>query len=123
MEILLTLIIAVLCGVGLVLTLRARTYPVVLGLTLLAYAVNLFLFAMGRLSLNVPAIIQDGASNYTDPLPQALVLTAIVISFGMTAFVIVLSLKAYGELKSDHVDGKKSLDKGERIWFILLFYL
>lgn len=43
------------------LTLRARTYPVVLGLTLLAYAVNLFLFAMGRLSLNVPAIIQDDA--------------------------------------------------------------
>ena len=81
------------------LTLRARTYPVVLGLTLLAYAVNLFLFAMGRLSLNVPAIIQDSASNYADPLPQALVLTAIVISFGMTAFVIVLSLKAYGELK------------------------
>jgi multicomponent K+:H+ antiporter subunit C len=65
--------------------------------------------------LNVPAIIQDNASNYADPLPQALVLTAIVISFGMTAFVIVLSLKAYGELKSDHVDGKKSLDKGEKI--------
>ena len=84
---------------------------------------NIFLFAMGRLSLNVPAIIQDGASSYADPLPQALVLTAIVISFGMTAFVIVLSLKAYGELKSDHVDGKKSLGKGERIWFILLFYL
>ncbi|HRM77496.1 MAG TPA: Na+/H+ antiporter subunit C [Aliarcobacter cryaerophilus] len=115
MEILLALIIAVLCGVGVFLTLRARTYPVVLGLTLLAYAVNLFLFAMGRLSLNVPAIIQDSASSYADPLPQALVLTAIVISFGMTAFVIVLSLKAYGELKSDHVDGKKSLDKGERI--------
>mgnify|MGYP001297487460 CR=1 FL=1 len=63
----------------------------------------------------VPAIIQDSASSYADPLPQALVLTAIVISFGMTAFVIVLSLKAYSELKSDHVDGKKSLDKGEKI--------
>ena len=115
MEILLALIIAVLCGVGVFLTLRARTYPVVLGLTLLAYAVNLFLFVMGRLSLNVPAIIQDGASNYTDPLPQALVLTAIVISFGMTAFVIVLSQKAYGELKSDKKKKKKSLDKGEKI--------
>ena len=45
--------------------------------------------------------------SYADPLPQALVLTVIVISFGMTAFVIVLSLKAYGELK-DHVDGKRA---------------
>lgn len=80
MEILLALIIAVLCGVGVFLTLRARTYPVVLGLTLLAYAVNLFLFVMGRLSLNVPAIIQDGASNYTDPLPQAVIPKLITIA-------------------------------------------
>ncbi|RYA24543.1 Na+/H+ antiporter subunit C [Malaciobacter marinus] len=110
MEILLALIIAVLTGVGVFLTLRARTFPVVLGLTFLAYAVNLFLFAMGRLNINQAAIIQENVANYSDPLPQALVLTAIVISFGMTAFVIVLSLKAYGELKSDHVDGKV-LDK------------
>lgn len=80
MEILLALIIAVLCGVGVFLTLRARTYPVVLGLTLLAYAVNLFLFAMGRLSLNVPAIIQDGASNYADPLPKAVIPKLITIA-------------------------------------------
>lgn len=106
MEILLALIIAVLTGVGVFLTLRARTYPVVLGLTMLAYAVNLFLFAMGRLNVNMAAIIQDGVTTYSDPLPQALVLTAIVISFGMTAFVIVLSLKARGELDTDHVDGK-----------------
>lgn len=105
MEILISLVIAVLTTSGVYLTLRARTYPVVLGLTLLAYAVNLFLFVMGRLNINKAAIIQEGAS-YSDPLPQALVLTAIVISFGMTAFVIILSLKAKSELGNDHVDGK-----------------
>lgn len=105
MEILIALVIAVLTATGVYLTLRAKTYPVVLGLTLLAYAVNLFLFVMGRLNIDQAAIIQDGAG-YADPLPQALVLTAIVISFGMTAFVIVLSLKAKSELGNDHVDGK-----------------
>lgn len=112
MEILLSLIIATLTGVGVFLTLRARTYPVVLGLTMLAYAVNLFLFAMGRLNINMAAILQENVELYSDPLPQALVLTAIVISFGMTAFVIVLSLKAKGELNSDHVDGKSDDQKG-----------
>ena len=87
------------------LTLRARTFPVVLGLTLLAYGVNLFLFAMGRLTIGYPAIIDSAATAYSDPLPQALVLTAIVIAFGMTAFLIVLALKARGELGNDHVDG------------------
>jgi len=106
MEVILALIIAVLTASGIFLTLKARTYPVVLGLTMLAYAVNLFLFAMGRLHLNMAPIIQKDITHYADPLPQALVLTAIVISFGMTAFVIVLSLKARSEMGNDHVDGK-----------------
>lgn len=105
MEWLLALVIGVLTATGVYLTLRARTFPVVLGLTLLAYGVNLFLFAMGRLSIGQPAVINATAGGYTDPLPQALVLTAIVIAFGMTAFLIVLALKARGELGNDHVDG------------------
>ncbi len=105
MEWLIALVIGVLTASGVFLTLRARTFPVVLGLTLLAYGVNLFLFVMGRLSIGQPVIIDASASGYSDPLPQALVLTAIVIAFGMTAFLIVLALKARCELKSDHVDG------------------
>lgn len=105
MEWLLSLAIGVLTSSGIYLTLRAHTFPVVLGLTLLAYAVNLFLFTMGRLTPGKPAIIQAAAESYSDPLPQALVLTAIVIAFGMTAFLIVLALKARGELGTDHVDG------------------
>jgi len=107
MEWLISLAIGVLTASGVYLTLRARTFPVVMGLTLLAYAVNIFLFAMGRLTVGLPAVIDKTATaaQYSDPLPQALVLTAIVIAFGMTAFLIVLALKARGELGNDHVDG------------------
>ncbi|MBO1924894.1 Na+/H+ antiporter subunit C [Thiomicrorhabdus sp. 6S3-12] len=105
MEILLALSISVMTAAGVFLTLRARTFPVVLGLTLLAYAVNLFLFSMGRLQIGLPSVIDPQQGGYTDPLPQALVLTAIVIAFGMTAFLIVLALKARAELGNDHVDG------------------
>jgi multicomponent K+:H+ antiporter subunit C len=107
MEWLFALVVGVLTATGVFLTLRARTFPVVLGLTLLAYAVNLFLFSMGRLSVGIPAVIDKAAPApaYADPLPQALVLTAIVIAFGMTAFLIVLALKARSELGNDHVDG------------------
>lgn len=113
MEWLIALIIGVLTATGVYLTLRMRTFPVVLGLTLLAYGVNLFLFAMGRLTIGHPAVIDAAAEAYSDPLPQALVLTAIVIAFGMTAYVIVLALKARGELGNDHVDGLE-LDEDEQ---------
>jgi len=78
----------------------------VLGLTLLSYAVNLFLFASGRLTMDAPPLIRDGAS-YTDPLPQALVLTAIVIGFGMTAYLVMLALRALAESGDDSVDAKE----------------
>ena len=105
MEWLISISIGVMTATGVYLTLRARTFPVVLGLTLLAYAVNVFLFTMGRLNSGLPAVINDVQTQYADPLPQALVLTAIVIAFGMTAFLIVLALKARSELGNDHVDG------------------
>ena len=106
MEALLAIAIGLLTACGIFLMLRARTFPLILGLTLLSYAVNLFLFASGRLRMNVPPLIRDGAS-YTDPLPQALVLTAIVIGFGMTAYLVMLSLRALKESGDDHVDAKE----------------
>jgi len=105
MEALVAVTIGVLVACGVYLLLRARTFPVVLGLTLLSYAVNLFLFAMGRLTTARPPVISPEAAGYADPLPQALVLTAIVIGFAMTAFLVVLALRALGELGTDHVDG------------------
>ncbi|UQY35652.1 Na+/H+ antiporter subunit C [Pseudomonas fulva] len=107
MEALFAITLGVLAASGVYLLMRARIYPVVMGLTLISYAVNLFLFAMGRLGTGVPAVIGKSAE-YGDPIPQALVLTAIVIGFAMTAFVVVLSLRALGELRTDHVDGEES---------------
>ena len=107
MEALITLMIGVLTACGVYLLLRGRTFPVVLGLTFLSYAVNLFLFAMGRLAIGQPPVIGTGLPGYADPIPQALILTAIVIGFAMTAFVIMLALKARAELGNDQVDGRE----------------
>lgn len=104
MEILVASAIAVMTAAGIYLILRGRTFPVILGMTFLSYAVNVFLFAMGRLAIDRPPIISPQATDYTDPLPQALVLTAIVISFGMTALIVVLALRGFLESGSDSVD-------------------
>ena len=104
MEVLYASCVGVLVACGIYLILRARTFPVVLGLTMLSYAVNLFLFSSGRLTINKAAVLGSG-SEYADPLPQALVLTAIVIGFAMTAFVVILSIRGRADLGNDHVDG------------------
>lgn len=103
MEILVASGIGALTAAGIYLMLRLRTFPVVVGLSLLAYAVNIFLFASGRLTVNQPPVLlYDGP--YSDPLPQALVLTAIVIAFGMTALAVILALGAYLSSDTDHID-------------------
>ncbi|MBM95074.1 MAG: Na+/H+ antiporter subunit C [Oceanospirillaceae bacterium] len=96
-----------LTGAGVFLMLRGQTFPVILGLTLLSYAVNLFLFASGRLVINGAAILGT-TDTYSDPLPQALVLTAIVIGFAMTAFVIILAIRARTDMGNDQVDGREA---------------
>jgi multicomponent K+:H+ antiporter subunit C len=105
MELLYASCVGVLVSCGVFLILRARTFPVVLGLTMFSYAVNLFLFSSGRLSLNKAAVL-GYSSEYADPLPQALVLTAIVIGFAMTAFVVILAIRGQVDLGNDHVDGQ-----------------
>ena len=95
--------VGLLTAVGIYLMLRLRSFPVILGLTFLSYAVNLFLFASGRLALNATPIIGT-ADSYTDPLPQALVLTAIVISFGMTAVIMMLAIGGHLQAGHDRID-------------------
>ena len=118
MEFLVASAIGVMTAAGIYMVLRARTFPVVIGLSLLTYATNLFLFATGRLAINQPPVIAADAAAYVDPLPQALVLTAIVISFGMTAVVVVMALRAYLETGNDHVDrpGDASPEAAEDDW-------
>ena len=111
MELTLSLAIGILAGSGIWLLLRPRTYQVIIGLALLSYAVNLFIFAMGRLRSGAPPILDPGTtgdlSRYTDPVPQALVLTAIVIGFAVTALFLVVLLASRGFTGTDHVDGRE----------------
>jgi multisubunit Na+/H+ antiporter MnhC subunit len=104
MEILISAAIGILVACGLYMILRPTTFSVILGLTLLSYAVNGLIFVGGRLGASAPPLVLPGTSGHADPLPQALVLTAIVIGFGMTAYLVALALKAKGESGSDHVD-------------------
>ncbi len=110
MELLVTLSIGALVAAGVYLVLRPRSFSTILGLSLLSYAANLFLFASSRLRTGLAPLTSQKGVDFPDPLPQALVLTAIVISFGMTGFVVVLSLRAYSDMGSDHVDGPQDSD-------------
>ena len=119
MEMVLALAIGVLTGSGVWLLLRPRTFQVIMGLALLSYAVNLFIFSMGRLGLAIgkepvlqPGLPQDLA-HYADPMPQALALTAIVIGFAMTALFLVVLLASRGLAGTDHVDGTHAEDAGD----------
>jgi multicomponent K+:H+ antiporter subunit C len=111
MEIVFAAAIGVLVGSGVWLALRPRTFQVLMGLTLLSYAVNLFIFGTGRLQIGrAPIIAGEQAADaalHADPVPQALVLTAIVIGFGTTALLLVLLLALRGLTGTDHVDGRE----------------
>lgn len=114
MEILVAAAIGLLSACGVYLLLRGRTFPVVLGLGLLSYAVNLFMLAMGRLTVGMPPIIAPGAAGHADPLPQSLVLTAIVIGLATTAFAIALALVTGETTGTDRVDGVPPSEKVPR---------
>jgi len=113
MEVLVASAVGIMTAAGMYLVMRLRTFPVILGISLLTYAVNVFLFASGRLTVGSAPILRDGVELYADPLPQALVLTAIVISFGMTAVVVMIALGAFLGSDSDDVNDPKPADEGD----------
>jgi multicomponent K+:H+ antiporter subunit C len=111
MEVVYALGIGVLGGSGVWLLLRPRTFQVLMGFTLISYATNIFIFGMGRLALHrAPIVDPQGPidpAQYADPVPQALVLTAIVIGFATTALFLVMLLALRGLTGTDHVDGRE----------------
>lgn len=117
MEILFALIIGVLYGAGIYMMLRRSLVKLILGLGLLAHASNLLLFSSGNLVRGGPPIIEEGqkvleaAAPFADPIPQALILTAIVIGFGTQAFAIVLIRRVYQAVHTDDVDMLKMTDE------------
>ena len=113
MNLLIAVAIGLLTACGVYLILRLRTFPVILGLTFLSYAVNIFIFISGRLAPGLPPIIDKAETGYTDPLPQELVLTAIVVSFGMTAVLVLMAIGAHLGAGHDRVDLKDDGEAGE----------
>lgn len=115
MEIVMSAAIGVLGASGIWLLLRPRSFQVIVGLCLLSYAINLFIFSMGRLTPGIPPIMPKGGfidpTTYADPVPQALVLTAIVISFATTALFLVVLIASRGLTGTDHVDGKEKPER------------
>lgn len=112
MEIVYSLAIGILTGAGVWLLLRPRTFQVLMGLMLLSYATNLFIFGMGRLGERRVPILDElpgppDPAVYADPVPQALILTAIVIGFATTALFLVVLLALRGLTGTDHVDGRE----------------
>lgn len=107
MEVLVAATIGVLFAAGVFLLLRPAGFPVVQGLTLVSHGINLLLVAMGRIRIGQAPLLEKGAPPpvaVADPLAQALVLTAIVISFGMTAFLLVLVYRSYQRAHTEGVD-------------------
>jgi len=111
MELVISLAIGIVFASGIWLVLRPRSFQVLSGLMLMSYAVNLFIFVMGRLWVDAAPLTPAGAkpdpSLLADPLPQALVLTAIVIGFATTALYLVVMIGSRGLTGTDHVDGKE----------------
>ena len=113
MEILLALIIGLLYSAGLYMILRRSLVKVIIGLIFLGHAANMLIFTVGRITKGIPAFIDENGiapSQFADPLPQALILTAIVIGFGIQAFAIVLFKKAYKTVGTDNLDEMRSTE-------------
>jgi len=108
------LIVGVLYGSGLYLMMRRSIVKLIIGMALLSHGANLFIFLMGGLTRGRPPIIPAGAGHpvgpIADPLPQALILTAIVIGFGIMAFAVVLIRRVYQSIGTDDLDELQSTD-------------
>lgn len=104
MEILVTIIAGILFTVATYLVLSKSLLRIILGLSLFSHGVHLMLMAINGLKKGAAPLLGEGAGSYTDPIPQALILTSIVISFALTAFSLVLGYRAYQELGTDDVE-------------------
>ncbi|WP_029037366.1 Na+/H+ antiporter subunit C [Salinimicrobium xinjiangense] len=114
MEVLLATMIGTLYAAGIYLMLKRSLVKLIIGVILLGNGANLLIFLLGRIAKGSPPVIPDNSKifleAYTDPLPQALILTAIVISFGLQAFAIVLVKRVFQVVKTDDIDEMNTTD-------------
>lgn len=114
MEILLAFVVGILVAAGAYLMMSGRTLPYLFGLTMISNAANLLIFAVGRLTFGLPPLVPEGEKTITgaaNPLPQALILTAIVIGFGLLVFALALALMSYRSIHTDHIDADTAAEE------------
>jgi multicomponent Na+:H+ antiporter subunit C len=114
MEVLMSVVIGILFTAATYLMLSKSLIRVIVGTGLLSHGAHLLLLTMGGLKQGAPPLLGDeNATSFVDPLPQALILTAIVISFGVTSFMLVLAYRSYQELGTDNMDHLRGNDSNE----------
>lgn len=110
METLIILLVGVLTSVAIYLLLSRNLVRVILGTAILSHAVHLLILSMGGLKQGTVPLLGEESGSYVDALPQALILTAIVISFAVTAFILVLAYRAYQELGTDDLNKMRGVN-------------
>ena len=111
MELIMAILIGILFTAAVYLILSRSLLKIIIGTGLLSHGAHLLILTMGGLGGASPPVLSDGVKDFADPLPQALILTAIVISFGVTAFMLVLAYRTYGEHKTDNMNLMKGNDE------------
>lgn len=119
MEVMLAIVIGALYAAGLYMMMRRSFVKLVIGLSLLGYASSLLIFTINGVTRGQPPLVQEGMTQpvepFADPLPQALILTAIVIGFGVQAFALVLFKRTYQSTNTDDLDGIKSTEQNGKV--------
>ncbi|MDQ0158699.1 Na(+)/H(+) antiporter subunit C [Alkalibacillus sp. S2W] len=110
MEIILTVLASILFSTGIYNLLQKQLLRIIVGTVLISHGAHLFLLTMSQVKRGAPPLLVDDVSSYTDPLPQALILTAIVISFGVTSFLLVLAYRTYTLNKTDNMEEMRGSD-------------
>ncbi|KAA0944031.1 Na(+)/H(+) antiporter subunit C [Sporosarcina sp. ANT_H38] len=111
MEFIMAIVIGILFMAAVYLILSRSILKIIVGTGLLSHGAHLLILTMGGLGGTSPPVLANGVTDYADPLPQALILTAIVISFGVTAFILVLAYRSYAENKTDNMDLMRGNDE------------
>ncbi|GAA0457284.1 Na(+)/H(+) antiporter subunit C [Alkalibacillus silvisoli] len=110
MEIIMTGLASILFGAGIYNLLQKQLLRIVVGTVLVSHGAHLYFLTMAQLKRGAPPLVVDGVTEYTDPLPQALVLTAIVIAFGVTSFLLVLAYRTYTVNETDNMEELRGSD-------------
>lgn len=104
METLMSVLVGILFTIGTYLVLTKSLLRIILGTAVIGHGVHLLILTMGGLKKGMPPLLDAGHTAFTDALPQALILTAIVINFAVTALFLVLAYRAYQVLGTDDMD-------------------